>query len=779
MAKTYHADYMSEINDAVSRGDYAAAAKLEQERNEKIAVTGSSQKQTNLYSQYLPTGNVGASSSVNRTGTLSASSGALGAASGALDRAVGVGGGGTQNLGAYKDANGSTTTYRPEFAGQTVQMGNQYVTYNERGYPTKAVSVSHAQKLGNAYTSQNMGLDQTQISNAADIYKGIYNAMMQNGTILNGSALDNAYGKQNIQYSGGYTVDDYNKMISDAAAKGSNVLAGFLEDSKNALLQSLGRVNEQTSSYNGGWNYVDNGGGVGNIYAGAMADPEQPDQALGGGWYAGLGKGDAAEEYFYRNADAPTMQEVLNYAAAKGYDIFDEDETIPFSELSREMMTNGYVSPERLKAAETLKITVPAALKNLGIESDSTGTEAMDAAIQRMQSSGSGAAAEALKKMNAQGDVGKLYVEAMKNAQAQSAVGSGYSNPYKQYASGSAGGSSTGAYGNSDYADELLKIYGEGGAYDKAEDELKAMIDAEIQQAINGYEAQKGEVNEGFDDVARQLYINNENAKKNLSQQMAAYGVTGGATESTLLGLNTDYQDALRKSETERINTLNELEQAIQQAKLTGDITYAEQALALAQKRADSYGNVLQLMMNRQDAAEQLAYERQLAAYNQQLAAQETAFNKQMAAAELLASMGDYSGYKALGLTDSQISALGSAYQAANTPKVSSGGGGGYTKPTLTFNQAKDLLESGVVNDTTRYAYEYYAGQPWQSTYDKLKEKTNTSTGTSFSSLHEAFGTGHPEKAVARIDELWETLTEPQRNEVRGIAAQYGYLYQR
>ncbi|MBR2929251.1 MAG: hypothetical protein IKC24_08875 [Oscillospiraceae bacterium] len=722
MAKTYHADYMSEINDAVGRGDYAAAAKLEQERNEKIVNTGSKQQQTNLYSQYLNSGS-SASGTGSKNSGVSSSSGALGSAAGVLDRAVGVGGKGTQNLGAYKDANGNTTTYRPEFAGQTVQIGKQYVTYNERGYPTKSVSVSHAQNLGNAYTSQNMGLDQTKISNAADIYKAIYNATMQNGAALSGNAQDNAYGKQNIQYSGGMSVEDYDEAIRQASAKGSNVLAGFLEDSRNALLQSLGRANEQTSTYNGGWNYVDNGGGIGNIYKGALADPAQTNQALGGGWYAGLGKGDPAEEYFYRNTDAPTMQEVLNYAAALGYDIFDETQTIPVGDLARQMMANGYVSPERLQAAETLKITVPAALKNLGIESDSTGTETLDAAIERMQSSGSGTVAETLKNMNGQDDVGKLYIQALTKPSGSGAAGNGYSDLYKQYASGSMGGSSMGAYtGSNDYESELLKLYGEGGAYDQAQDQLKAMIDAQTKQAISGYETQKGAVNQSYDDVARQLYIDRENAKKNLAQQLAASGLTGGASESTMLGLNTNYQENVRQVEQERINTLSDLEQAIVQAQLTGDITYAERALALAQQQAESYGNVLQLLMNRQDAAKQQAYDRQMAAYNQQLAAQDAAFNRQMMQAELLASAGDFSGYKALGLTDAEIATLNSNYQKQNAPKVSSGGGGGYTKPTLTFNQAKELLEDGVVNDRTLYAYEYYAGQPWQSTADPLEE---------------------------------------------------------
>ena len=390
----------------------------------------------------------------------------------------------------------------------------------------------------------------------------------------------------------------------------------------------------------------------------------------------------------------------MNYAAALGYDIFDENETIPVGDLARQMMTNGYVSPERLQAAETLKITVPAALRNLGIESDSTGTETMEAAIQRMQSSGNGTVAETLNKMSGQENVGEYYVQALKRASGSAAAGSGSAaagsgstNPYKQYAGGSTGGSSAGAYGNSDYVNELLKLYGEGGAYDQALEDARALIDANVAQIAAQYEGQKGNVSRSHADLARQLYIDRENAQKNIEQQMAAQGITGGASESALLTLNTSYQEALRESEQERINTLNELDQAIQQAKLTGDISFAEQALALAQQRADNYAGVLQLLMNRQDAAEQLAYERQMATYNQQLAAQETAFNKQMAAAELLASMGDFSGYKALGLTDAQIAALGKNYTAQNTPRSSSGGGGGM--PTSS-NYYYDLIKQQV-----------------------------------------------------------------------------------
>lgn len=669
-----------------------------------------------------------------------------------LDRAVGVGGSGTQNLGLYKDANGATTTYRPEFAGQTVQVGSQYVTYNEQGYPTKSLNADHAKNLGNSYTQQNLGLDQTKISNAADIYRGIYNATMTGGSILQNNDLSNAYGKRNIQYSNNLGVEDYDKLISDAAAKGSNVLAGFYEDSRNALLQSLGHDSEQTSHYNGGWNYVDNGGGVGNIYTGAMKDSMQADQTLGGGWYAGQGKGNAAEEYFSRNTDAPSMQEVLRYAAAKGYDTEDENAVIPYGALSYEMMTNGYVSPSTLQKAEALKSNLPAVLKNLGIEGSSSGTGALETAIRNMQSAGSGSYAETMRQMMAQG-TGTLS-NPYGAAYGSSAGGNGYSN------------SVGGGYGGSSLENELMNFYGTGGSYAAMLQQLKNQVDAQVQQATSGYNAQKNQVNDSYADLFRQLYIDRENSKKNLAQQMAAYGVTGGAAESTLLGLDTNYQNALQKGEQGRVAEINELEQAILQAQLTGDISYAEQALKWEQDRLNNYANVLQNMLNRQDAAQQQAYK-----YQQ--AAQEEAFNKQMEKAELLASIGDFSGYKVLGLTDSEIAALEKMYAEANAARSSSGGG---SKPALTLAQTQNLLNDGVVTDKTLYAYEYYTGQPWVSEDDGVGTMAGKSSLV-FSDLIDVMQTGNGTGVKKYVESIRDSLTEVQKKEVQKLLDQNGYTF--
>ena len=300
-----------------------------------------------------------------------------------LSRVVGTGVSAGENLGLYQDADGHATTCRPEFAGQTVQMGSMYVTYNDRGYPERSLSVKQAKELGNDYTMAHFGIDQTKIANAGDIYRSIYNAAMQEASTVSGSKLDNGYGKRNIQYDGALGLEDYDTLIQEAVSAGNRVLAGFYEDSRNALIVDKGLSAAQSCTYNGGWNYVDSGGGIATAHAGAPMDAEQPEQGVGGGWFAGLGKGDAEKEYLFRNYDALPLMDVLDQAALLGYDPSMENAEKLFDDLAIQMMTNGYVSPATLQRAEALKLTVPVVLRNLGMESRNTGIDALDAAIRR------------------------------------------------------------------------------------------------------------------------------------------------------------------------------------------------------------------------------------------------------------------------------------------------------------------------------------------------------------------------------------------------------------
>lgn len=88
--------------------------------------------------------------------------------------------------------------------------------------------------------------------------------------------------------------------------------------------------------------------------------------------------------------------------------------------------------------------------------------------------------------------------------------------------------------------------------------------------------------------------------------------------------------------------------------------------------------------------------------------------------AQTLAQAGDFSGYKALGYSDSEIASLQNAYNralAAQTLSRSGGSSGrssrssGSSKPRLTYAQAVQAVEDGRVTDAVISAYDYYMGE--------------------------------------------------------------------
>ena len=91
--------------------------------------------------------------------------------------------------------------------------------------------------------------------------------------------------------------------------------------------------------------------------------------------------------------------------------------------------------------------------------------------------------------------------------------------------------------------------------------------------------------------------------------------------------------------------------------------------------------------------------------------------------------------------------------------------------------ESRELLAAafpdGVIDDPER----------WQHWVDKFGESALNAAGYHYkewdlpSSVYEALGMGHPEKAVARIDEIWDNLSAAQRRKTKEILAGYGYFY--
>lgn len=141
------------------------------------------------------------------------------------------------------------------------------------------------------------------------------------------------------------------------------------------------------------------------------------------------------------------------------------------------------------------------------------------------------------------------------------------------------------------------------------EDLLNRQYAAALEAAKLNLDSQKTQVNQQYDDLARQLYIQRRQQELNLPQQMAAMGYTGGITESSALGLQTSYADALRQGETQRINTIASLEQAIRQAELEGNQQLAAQLSSLAQNTMGMYGDALAQIQQQANQNQQFKYQ--------------------------------------------------------------------------------------------------------------------------------------------------------------------------
>ena len=359
------------------------------------------------------------------------------------------------------------------------------------------------------------------------------------------------------------------------------------------------------------------------------------------------------------------------------------------------------------------------------------------------------------------------------------------------------------------YADLLAK---NESTYAAIQAQQEAAAKAAVEQSVNRLEGQKSDVEQQYQDLYRQLYLNRRMAEKNLPQQMAAMGYNGGLTESTALGLQTSYNDALRQGEQSKTSTLSDIDQAIANARLTGDISIAEQAAALAQQGLASYSDIVAAMQQQQNWAQQFGYRQaqdernynyqvgrdQVAdsQWNQtwnrqqildQLERSDVDYNRKLQLANLLyQNSGDASGYAALGLTANEISGLEASYAAAAAAKAQkgsggSGGSGGSYKPMYTASQVWTQIENGNVTPQVKADFEYFNGISYDEYFGKKGDLAGPKMSDgNFSGLKQSIyaalhGGGGVERAASFADQVWDGLSEDQKDELRKYFKGLGY----
>lgn len=243
--------------------------------------------------------------------------------------------------------------------------------------------------------------------------------------------------------------------------------------------------------------------------------------------------------------------------------------------------------------------------------------------------------------------------------------------------------------------------------YDKYSEATQQRIQAAVDQAINGYNAQIEETNRDSDQLARQAYVAKMMGQKNLDQQLSAAGYAGGMADSQRIQTETNYENNLQSIEEQRQAVIAELERAIRDAQLTGDLQGAQELQDyLVQMQQSWLGYVQnQQAIQSSDYWNQRQMQRSDYWNGQQLTtdARNTAYSRAM---ELL-SLGIMPGSDVLaqaGLSQQEATAIRDRLTAEQTAAAvgtrssgSSSGGGtrkmaaAYDNGSLTADQVKEL----------------------------------------------------------------------------------------
>ena len=132
-------------------------------------------------------------------------------------------------------------------------------------------------------------------------------------------------------------------------------------------------------------------------------------------------------------------------------------------------------------------------------------------------------------------------------------------------------------------------------AYNNQLSSLLSNLNSTKDQLRSSYNQSRKSINTDAENALRQAYINRMLSEKNLSQQMSAMGLNGGATETTLAGMLNNYGNARNNINTTANTNLSNLE-----GKYNDSLAQAQQAYNSAVANANL--QKAQYAMNLEDA---------------------------------------------------------------------------------------------------------------------------------------------------------------------------------
>ena len=131
----------------------------------------------------------------------------------------------------------------------------------------------------------------------------------------------------------------------------------------------------------------------------------------------------------------------------------------------------------------------------------------------------------------------------------------------------------------------------------------------QLEQLRNRIQLQIDNLNEQYQGINRQLYIDYMNGRRDLPQQLAAMGYTGGLRESSLLGLQNNYEGQLAENERARLAGIREIESGGIDKELTLGIENIKDNAAQAEKAYDRSAAIRAQMLSQMNRIEDLSRE--------------------------------------------------------------------------------------------------------------------------------------------------------------------------
>lgn len=128
---------------------------------------------------------------------------------------------------------------------------------------------------------------------------------------------------------------------------------------------------------------------------------------------------------------------------------------------------------------------------------------------------------------------------------------------------------------NDQYAGQQA-AYEQQQAILRAQEESRKAIEAQINSSVAGIQANEGKINQGYEYLARQAFVQAKVGQNNLTENLALNGINGGATESAVLGIENQYQQSLAGIGQDKQNALNQLNADIAKVKSSGNAQLAQ-----------------------------------------------------------------------------------------------------------------------------------------------------------------------------------------------------------